>query len=79
MVTIGPCCNNDYEQGPEKFINDPPQSLADGDLVIWYVPQMHNDAIPGSEFCWAETVVEDGVYVHKAFPCAAGPMFVPIQ
>ena len=79
IVTIGPCCNNDYEQGPEKFINDPPQSLADGDLVIWYVPQMHNDAIPGSEFCWAETVVEDGVYVHKAFPCAAGPMFVPIQ
>ena len=79
MVTIGPCCNEDFQQGPEKFINDPPESLADGDIVIWYVGQMHNDDTPGNEFCWADTVVENGEYVHRAFPCAAGPMFVPIQ
>lgn len=79
MVTIGPCCNEDYQQGPEKFINDPPESLAEGDIVIWYVGQMQNDATPGSEFCWADTVVENGEYVNRAFPCAAGPMFVPIR
>ena len=78
MVTIGPCCNEDYQQGPEKFINDPPESLAEGDIVIWYVGQMHNDATPGSEFCWADSVVENGEYVNRVFPCAAGPMFVPL-
>src|SRR3989339_108377 len=77
LVTIGPCCNTNHEQGPEKFINAVPESTANTDLVLWYVPQMKNDDRPGSKYCWAETYYENGVYKIKAYPCFAGPMFVP--
>ena len=78
LVTIGPCCNNDYRQGPEKFIEPVPESVVNTDLVLWYVPQMRNDDTPGSKYCWAETYYEKGVYKVKTYPCFAGPMFVPI-
>ncbi len=77
LVTIGPCCNTNHEQGPEKFINVVPENTANTDLVLWYVPQMKNDDRPGSKYCWAETYYENGVYKIKAYPCFAGPMFVP--
>lgn len=77
LVTIGPCCNTDHQQGPEKFIGTSPESTVNTDLVFWYVPQMKNDDRPGSKYCWAETYLEDGVYKIKAYPCFAGPMFVP--
>lgn len=77
LVTIGPCCNTNHEQGPEKFINAVPESTTNTDLVLWYVPQMKNDDRPGSKYCWAETYYENGVYKIKAYPCFAGPMFVP--
>lgn len=77
LVTIGPCCNTDYQQGPEKFIGSNPESTINTDLVFWYVPQMKNDDRPGSKYCWAETYLEDGIYKIKAYPCFAGPMFVP--
>lgn len=77
LVTIGPCCNTNHEQGPEKFINAVPESTVNTDLVLWYVPQMKNDDRPGSKYCWAETYYENGVYKIKAYPCFAGPMFVP--
>ena len=77
LVTIGPCCNTNHEQGPEKFINSVPESTVNTDLVLWYVPQMKNDDRPGSKYCWAETYYENGVYKIKAYPCFAGPMFVP--
>src|SRR5574343_644661 len=77
LVTIGPCCNTDHQQGPEKFIGASPESTVNTDLVLWYVPQMKNDDRPGSKYCWAETYLEDGVYKIKAYPCFAGPMFVP--
>lgn len=77
LVTIGPCCNTDHQQGPEKFIGANPESTVNTDLVFWYVPQMKNDDRPGSKYCWAETYLEDGVYKIKAYPCFAGPMFVP--
>ncbi len=79
LITIGPCCNNDYQQGPEKFIDSPPESLDDGDLVLWYVAQMENDDTAGEEYCWADAVLQDGVYVPVDYPCVAGPMFVPIS
>ncbi|MBK8442133.1 MAG: hypothetical protein IPL35_01400 [Sphingobacteriales bacterium] len=44
LPTIGPCCNTDYRQGPEKFINN--ESVEQQPLVIWYVPEMHNDNAP---------------------------------
>jgi len=35
LVTIGPCCNTNHEQGPEKFINAIPESTVNTDLVLW--------------------------------------------
>ena len=79
FVTIGPCCNNDYRQGPEKFIEPFPEQIVNTDLVLWYVPQLKNDDTPGSKYCWAETYYEGGVYKIKSYPCFAGPMFVPFK
>ena len=79
MPTIGPCCNTNYLQGPEKFINATPELLADNALVVWYVAQIHNDDTPGKEYCWADTVPQNGIYVAREYPCPAGPMFVPLS
>lgn len=79
MVTIGPCCNADHEQGPEKFIGAIPESTAGQDLVLWYVARQQNDHRTGHEYCWADNVLRDGVYVPKAWPCYVGPMFVPFR
>lgn len=77
MITIGPCCNDDYRQGPQKFIDDPPEALDGSGFVIWYVPQLSNDSQGAQQYCWAATVVEDGVYKPVSWPCYGGPMFVP--
>lgn len=79
LPTIGPCCNTDYHQGPEKFIEPQPEAIKDASLVIWYVAQMKNDDTRGKEYCWAESVLENGVYVTKTYPCFCGPMFVPVK
>ena len=78
LPTLGACCNTDYQQGPEQFIT-PAEPTNGQDLVIWYVPQIENEATPGQEYCWADTVIENGVPVAHAWPCYAGPMFVPIR
>ncbi len=77
-VTIGSCCNADHRQGPEKF-QEPAESLQDKNLVFWYVPQLKNNGDKGSEYCWADTQVENGLPKIKVWPCYAGPMFVPIN
>ena len=79
LVTIGPCCNADYHQGPEKFIGPAPDNIQNKKLVLWYVAQLKNDDSKGREYCWAESVLENGVYVTKAYPCFAGPMFIPLN
>ena len=79
IVTIGPCCNTDYHQGPEKFIEPAAEELSNGKFVLWYVPQMKNDNTPGREYCWAESCLDNGVYKTKTYPCMAGPMFTPIK
>ena len=79
IPTIGACCNTDYQQGPEQFINTPPEDIAEQDLVIWYVPQLENSDTPGEEYCWANTMIVDGLPKVGTFPCYAGPMFVPIN
>jgi len=78
LPTLGSCCNTDYRQGPEQFIDQPAQALDQG-LVIWYVPQMKNELNPGREYCWANPVLENGVVNPKRYPCEAGPMFVPVE
>jgi hypothetical protein len=77
LITIGPCCNSDYRQGPEKFIEPIPEAINNGSFVVWYVPEMKNDDRIGQEYCWAESVLVNGVYQAKTYPCYAGPMFVP--
>ena len=79
LVTIGPCCNTDYRQGPEKFIEPNPEPLQQTQIVVWYVAQLKNDDRAGSEYCWAESVLEKGVYKTKAYPCMSGPLFVPVK
>lgn len=78
LSTLGACCNNDYQQGPEQFMVAP-EPIINQDIILWYVPQLENDATPGQEYCWADTVIEAGLPVARAWPCYAGPMFVPIR
>jgi hypothetical protein len=77
MLTIGPCCNNNYEQGPEKFMEN--ENVNNTEIVLWYVPQMKNDGRPGKEYCWAEASIKNGVYTTTTYPCFVGPMFVPVN
>ncbi len=77
LVTIGPCCNTDYKQGPEKFIEPKPEDITNQELVLWYVPQMKNDDTRGKEYCWAEAKIQNGKYTTISYPCFAGPMFIP--
>lgn len=79
LVSIGPCCNTDYRQGPEKFIEPGPEDIENQALVLWYVAQIKNDDTKGSEYCWAESYLENGIYKTRSFPCISGPMFVPIN
>jgi hypothetical protein len=78
LVSIGPCCNNDHRQGPEKFINPQPENIEKKSLVLWYVAQLKNDDSKGNQYCWAESYLEHGMYKTKVYPCVSGPMFVPV-
>lgn len=78
LPTIGPCCNTDYKQGPEKFMVPKPENIKNSTLVLWYVAQIKNDNRPGKEYCWAESKLVRGVYQTKVFPCLSGPKLVPI-
>ncbi|MBK9378468.1 MAG: hypothetical protein IPM86_09625 [Saprospiraceae bacterium] len=76
LPTIGPCCNLDYKQGPDKFIDPQPEPIENSALVFWYVPQIKNDDRKGNEYCWAESVRENGVFVPTIYPCFSGPKFI---
>ena len=70
------CCNDDHLQGPDIYIND--ESIANANLVLWYVPQSTTDRVPEAEdgdgfHCW--TV--NGEPTPETYPCFAGPMFTP--
>jgi hypothetical protein len=75
MAPIGTCCNNDHKQGPHRFMEpkEPIDAKSNTPLVLWYVAQMQNDARQGHEYCWADFVVDKGVYVPRAYPCYSGP------
>ncbi|HQV70223.1 MAG TPA: hypothetical protein PLW39_07760 [Thermoflexales bacterium] len=79
LITIGSCCNDDYRQGPEKFIDSTPEPIANSQVVMWYVPQIKNDDRKGQEYCWADTILKDGIFVPVQYPCWSGPMFVPMK
>ncbi len=77
LLTLGSCCKLD-EDGVERYI-DSHESIDNQDIVLWYVPRIQNDARAGHEYCWADTVLEDGKLVVKEYPCVVGPKFVPIK
>lgn len=79
LPTIGPCCNTNFEQGPEKFINKNPEEIKNKPLVMWYVSQLKNDGRTGNEYCWAESYLENGIYKTRVFPCISGPKFIPLK
>jgi hypothetical protein len=73
LGVIGTCCNDDYQQGPETYLDG--EAISDQNLVIWYVPQMLTDADPPDYYCWT---VKVGDFVPPiGYPCFGGPMFVP--
>lgn len=78
LITIGPCCNTDYHQGPEKFIEPKPEPL-DGEIVVWYVAQMKNDDRAGQQYCWSDAILEAGVFVPKVWPCPSGALLTPVR
>jgi len=75
MPTLGPCCNTNFEQGPERFLQ--PAETLNGHNIIWYVPQMKNSDVKGKQYCWVETRVENGHEGYQTYNGVVGPMFVP--
>lgn len=78
LLTLGSCCDLDND-GVERYLED--GADIDGEnIVLWYVPRVHNDAREGHEYCWADTAIGDNgnLYV-KEWPCVVGPKFVPIK
>ncbi len=76
LLTLGSCCKLDVD-GVERYLEDK-ENIEGKDLVFWYVPKVQNDAREGHEYCWADTVLEDGRLVVKEFPCVVGAKFVPL-
>ena len=77
LLTLGSCCKLN-EDGVERYLESK-ESIDNADIVVWYVPRIQNDARAGHEYCWADTVLENGRLVVKEFPCIVGPKFVPIK
>jgi hypothetical protein len=72
LPTIGPCCNTDYQQGPEKFIDAIPEDISNKPIVMWFVPKMKNSNQKGKEKCWVNRVIKDGQFIDYIFPCESG-------
>ena len=77
LLTLGSCCKLD-EDGVERYM-ETHESIDKQNIVLWYVPHIQNDARAGHEYCWADTVLEEGNLVVKEYPCIVGPKFVPIK
>ncbi|MBK8433383.1 MAG: PKD domain-containing protein [Chloroflexi bacterium] len=65
---IWDCCDLGHLNGPHLFVNS--ESIANQNLVLWYVPQMMTDVTVGDMYCWT-------VNTSETYPCFAGPMFIP--
>lgn len=76
LPSIGDCCQEDEQQGPHQFVEPAPEALEEAVIALWYVPQMPNQE---REACWADAVLENGLFVAEVWPCSAGPRFVPVQ
>jgi hypothetical protein len=75
---------NYASDGPEaSWVNNEP--VENQNIVLWYVPQMTTDATAlqaaegeAAYYCWTVTPASSAQQ-PKAYPCFAGPMFVPIS
>ena len=76
LPSIGDCCQEDYHQGPQQFIEPNPEPLEGAVTVLWYVPQMPNQERGA---CWADSVLNNGIFVPEVWPCSAGPRFVLVK
>ncbi len=77
LLTLGSCCDL-LDDGVERYL-EPPESLAESQLVLWYVPRIYNDTRKGQEYCWADTTIgSDGNLQVQVWPCTVGPKFIPI-
>ncbi len=65
------CCHDDHQQGPHLYLNG--ESIADANIVLWYVPQADTDATGPDYYCWTVS----GEPNPETYPCFMGPMFVP--
>jgi hypothetical protein len=77
LMTLGSCCKLS-EEGVERYL-EKTENIDAKNIVFWYVPRVRNDAREGHEYCWADTVLEEGNLKVKVWPCDVGPMFVPIS
>jgi hypothetical protein len=78
LLTLGSCCNLN-EEGVERYM-EAKESIAQSNIVLWYVPRIRNNAKKGEEYCWADTVIgDDGNLKVQVWPCTVGPKFVPIR
>jgi hypothetical protein len=68
---LGSCCNDDYRQGPEEYIDG--ESIQGENVVLWYVAQQQTTVTAGEAYCWTVRGEPD----PETYPCPAGPMFVP--
>ncbi len=77
LLTLGSCCNL-KEEGVERYLA-PVESIDGENIIIWYVPRIHNDTTAGKEYCWADTTIgNNGNLKVTEWPCVVGPKFVPI-
>ena len=77
LLTLGSCCDL-HNDGVEQYLNT--ENIKAENIVLWYVPRIHNDAKKGEEYCWADTNIgSDGNLEVKVWPCTVGPKFVPVS
>ena len=78
LLTLGSCCDLKSD-GIEGYIKES-ENIQDSHIVLWYVPRIRNDARPGHEYCWADTIIgDDGNLKVEVWPCTVGPKFIPIN
>ncbi|WP_456412416.1 hypothetical protein [Thiolapillus sp.] len=78
LLTLGSCCDL-ARDGVERYLEDG-ASIDGENIVLWYVPRVHNDAREGHEYCWADTAIgENGNLYVREWPCVVGPKFVPVE
>ena len=78
LLTLGSCCDL-KDDGVEQYLKNS-ESIVASNIVLWYVPRIHNDTKAGEEYCWADTRIDDsGNLAVQVWPCTVGPKFIPLS